>query len=208
MRPVGEGNCIFRVALDGLVVIGNSSVEVALGFVGIAPIVVGESITGADLDGLVVVGNCTFEITLALVDIAPIIVGDGISRVELKGFVVVGKGAVYLALGRKGMTPAEVRLGILGVELDGLVEVRNGAAEVAFSFVGIAAVLVSKSHPFARSTAIDDLCTGGNSAFHGSSLAVLPIIGGRSRGQASQNQEHTQSGDKALHVRDPPLLAE
>src|SRR5207253_3060600 len=64
------------IDLDGLGVVGNRPVVVALGLVGIAAVGVNLGEIGIDLDGLGVVGDRPVVVALGLVGIAAVGVGD------------------------------------------------------------------------------------------------------------------------------------
>ena len=82
--------------------IGQGPVEVALGFAGVAAVVVGGGVLGVEPDGLVVVGDRPVEVALGLTGEAAVVVGGGVLGVEPDGLVVVGDRPVEVALGLAG----------------------------------------------------------------------------------------------------------
>lgn len=75
----------------------SRAVEVALGEVRDAPVVVGIGVFGIDLDRLVEVGDGAVLVALAVVRNTSVVVGLGIFRIEPDRLVVFGDGAVAVA---------------------------------------------------------------------------------------------------------------
>ena len=95
--PVGEDLAIYGLQFDGLVVILDGPVVLALLSVNITPVGEGFGEIGAQLDGLVVILNRPVEMALAIIAIAPAVEGRGKVGFQADGLAEVGDGLVPLA---------------------------------------------------------------------------------------------------------------
>ncbi len=137
---IGEG--AFRIDLDRARVVGDSAIEIALGFIGAAAVAVGGGIFRIDLDRLREVGDGSVEFTLGHIRVAAVVEAFGVFCLELDRLRVVGDGAVEIALGFIGVAAVVEAFGVFRINLDRPRVVGDGAVGVALGCVGVAAIAI------------------------------------------------------------------
>jgi hypothetical protein len=82
--PVAVGQGESWIELDGLIAVGDRSVEVALLCLGCSPVAVGQGESWIELDGLIAVRDRSVEIALPKLGICPELVGGGTLPIGLR----------------------------------------------------------------------------------------------------------------------------
>jgi hypothetical protein len=131
--PVEECHRGLRVQLDGLVVVDERGVEVALQVLRVAPVVVDHRDGRVDGDGRVEIFHGQVVLGVIYPRDAPVVVAHEVARSHLDDLVVVGHRARHVALRQADVSAVVVGVVQLArrVASDGLVVIRERAVEVA-----------------------------------------------------------------------------
>src|SRR6266568_2871836 len=98
---------VFRIEFDSTIVVGDSSIHIALAFLGKAAVSVGFGVFGIEFDGTITICNGTVVVALVIFGETPIVVRVRVLWIKFEGAVVVDDGSVQIALGVLGLGAVE-----------------------------------------------------------------------------------------------------
>ena len=130
-----KGNHVFRIELDGLIVVGDGAIEIALGLEQAGAVAVDPGIAGIEPGRPVVVGDGMVEVALGAVQVAAIVERSAVVGIERDRTVVIRDGAIDIAQGGIGVAAIEQQAGE-----------RGSAVSSGFDSLGATADLLAPRH--------------------------------------------------------------
>src|SRR5690606_30940471 len=190
-----------RVEAQRLIVISDSSVEIAFGIACHTPIGVSSVHLRVEADRFIVVGNGLVQVPYRSADDASIIVVGGKLRVEADRFAIVVNGSEQIACEETRVPPIVVTSGILGIAAQRLVQLTWRHHEVVACRSAIPLMRAIEEFPEKLHRAPFHAC--GSPLPHGlhSSISLLPCkLERHPAGVSSQARTPTKRAEQA-----PPL---
>ena len=114
VAEVEVGLGVILLESDGLAVLGDGLVQLALVLQGVAEVAVGLGVILLESDGLAVLGDGLVQLALILQGDAEVVVGFGVILLESDGLAVLGDGLVQLALVAAGRCRDSAYTGLSG----------------------------------------------------------------------------------------------
>ncbi len=125
--PIGVTQRIARIEFERAAIIGDGSVEVALGAAGVGAIVPALYEIGIEFDGPAVIGDSAVPVSFVIAQIAAIAPGGGAARVEPDGLIEIGERAFRLPQRNSGIAAIVPGRRVFFIDPDDLIKVGDAA---------------------------------------------------------------------------------